>query len=252
VGKLHLFVAICAAAILVVAGSTAIASRPGDDPCVNGVIPAGTYAGFTLNENCTFGPGTVQINGDLVVADGVILNDHAGSLATVHVTGDVRVGRGSVLGLGQYRAPGVKNATTVDGNIVANQALDLYLGGMTVHGNVISNGGGPGPSGTFRNLPLKDDTIDGNLIVHGWQGGWWGIIRDTVGGNVDVSGNVSVLTDDGSPPPDTDSSEVMTNTISGNLVCHNNTPAAQVNPDDGGQPNTVEGNAVGECAGLTT
>ena len=240
-----------AASILAVAGSTATAGRPGADPCVNGVIPSGVYDGFTLNENCTVGAGTVEIDGDLVVADGVILNDHAGSRATVHVTGNVRVGRGAVLGLGQYRAPGVKNATTVDGSIIANQPLDLYLGGMTVHGSVISNGGGPGPSGTFRNLPLKDDTIDGNLIVHGWQGGWWGVIRTTVGGNADLSGNVSVLTDDGSAPPDTDSSEVMTNTIAGNLVCQNNTPAAQVNPGDGGQPNTVGGQAVGECAGLT-
>jgi hypothetical protein len=42
----------------------------------------------------------------------------------------------------------------------------------------------------------------------------------------------------------------MTNVIAGNLICHNNTPAAQVNPDDGGQPNTVGGRKIGECAGL--
>jgi hypothetical protein len=42
----------------------------------------------------------------------------------------------------------------------------------------------------------------------------------------------------------------MTNTIGGNLICQNNTPPAQVNPDDGGLPNTVTGNKIGECAGL--
>ncbi|HEU5244252.1 MAG TPA: hypothetical protein VFU33_07620, partial [Gaiellaceae bacterium] len=49
---------------------------------------------------------------------------------------------------------------------------------------------------------------------------------------------------------DTDSSEIMTNSISGNLICHGNTPAAQVNPDDGGQPNDVGGQKIGQCAGL--
>lgn len=39
-------------------------------------------------------------------------------------------------------------------------------------------------------------------------------------------------------------------TIGGNLTCQDNTPAAQVNPGDGGLPNTVLGQAIGQCAGL--
>jgi hypothetical protein len=141
------------------------------------------------------------------------------------------------------------NGTVVDGNVVANQPLTLYLGAITVHGNVVSNGGGGGVTGAFRNFPLKDDVIDGNLIVQGWHGGWLGVIRDHVGGNVIVQNNASVLTEDG-PGVDTDSTEVQTNVVGGNLICHGNTPAAQVNPVDGGLPNVVGGQKVGECAGL--
>jgi hypothetical protein len=100
---------------------------------------------------------------------------------------------------------------------------------------------------------------------------------------VDVSNNASVVhaTDDagcrasGTFPngcdatagADSDSSEVQARAIntpdgpatpqhiSGNLICHGNTPAAHVNAGappagDGGGPNTVDGNKIGECAGL--
>jgi hypothetical protein len=56
---------------------------------------------------------------------------------------------------------------------------------MTVHGNVVSSGGGNPAS--ERNFPIKDDTIVGNLIVQGWSGFWFGIIRVNVGGNVVVA-----------------------------------------------------------------
>lgn len=134
----------------------------------------------------------------------------------------------------------------MDGNIIANQPLTLYLGSITVHGNLISNG--RGSASEFRNFPTKDDTIDGNLSIQGWQGGWFGVIRVDVGGNAIVSGNASVMTDDGSPPPDPDSTEVQTNHIGGNLICQHNTPPAQVNPVDLGQPNTVGSKEIGECA----
>ena len=55
----------------------------------------------------------------------------------------------------------------------------------------------------------------------------------------------------GAPGMDPDSTEVQTNTIAGNLICFGNTPGAQVNPTDKGQPNIVGGKAIGQCAGLT-
>jgi hypothetical protein len=48
---------------------------------------------------------------------------------------------------------------------------------------------------------------------------------------------------------DTDSNEVVTNTINGNLICQGNSPAVQFG-DSGGLPNTVGGHKLGQCASL--
>jgi hypothetical protein len=91
---------------------------------------------------------------------------------------------------------------------------------------------------------IKDNVIDGNVIVHGWQGAWFGVIRNTVGGNVMASNTVGTRIGDGNLP---DSTEIVTNHISGNLICQGNSPAAQIGDSDG-SPNTVGGNKIGECA----
>ncbi len=243
--------------------SPAAAAKPGAYVCSGGLIPAGTYTSLTVTGTCLFG-GDVSIYGNVRVADGAVLNDHAFSFADhVLITGNVTVGKGAVLGLGTYNPVAVHD-TTVNGNVVANQPLTLYLTFTTVHGNVVSNGGGS--STEFRNFPTKDNVIDGNLIMQGWQGGWIGAIRDRVGGNVIVSKNASVVVETpagcdpedpmnpctgSGPGEDLDSTELQTNVIGGNLICHGNLPAAQVNAADGGEPNQVGGKAIGECAGLT-
>jgi hypothetical protein len=239
----------------------ALAGPPGSYTCSeDGPIPGGTYSGLVVTANCFFG-GDVTVNGNVTVADGAILNDHAGSAANhVLITGNVKVGKGAVLGLGTYN-PYAIHDTTVNGSIVANHPMTLYLSFATVHGNVVSNGGGT--TAEFRNFPIKDNTIDGNLVVQDWHGGWLGVIRNDVGGNVIVSKNASVVmltgcTGEGEeevctgfgPGFDDDSTEVQTNVINGNLVCQGNFPAAQVNAFDGGELNDVGGHAVGQCADL--
>lgn len=242
--KLRLLLGIGALLVLGGVGSGALAAGQGGTTCSGGSIAAGTYKSLTVTGTCTFDNGAaITIDGNLTVARGAILNDHAASTATVHVTGNVKVGKGAVLGLGDYDPSLPHDSAIVDGNITANHPLTLYLGGITVHGNLISNGGGdPG-----RNFPIKDDTVDGNVAIQGWSGLWLGVIRVTAGGNVIVSKNRSA---DPSTEPGSDSTEVMTNTISGNLICHRNTPDAQVNALDGGLPNTVAGRKIGECAAL--
>ncbi len=183
----------------------------------------------------------------------------------IHVTGNVKVGKGAQFALGYNADPGELGPDVVDGNVIANQPLALYIGNSTVHGNVDSNGGGT--TARFYNFPIKGNAIDGNLTIHGWAGGWWGAIANTVGGNVTVSQNRSLVHPagecegtfpagcDAAPGVDEDSSEVQSRVgnpqhISGNLICHGNTPSAQINPLDGGAPNVVDGKRIGECAGL--
>jgi hypothetical protein len=247
------FVAVVAVLTLAVGGSIAAAAKPGSGSCTGGapgpgnaeVIPAGTYDGFTVSGICRTGPGTVTINGNLTIANGGILNDHASGAGTVHVTGNVKVGKDAVLGLGNYNPVPPHTSAVVDGNVVANDPMTLYLGGMTIHGNLVSNGG----SGPGRNFPIKDDTIDGNAIIQGWSGLWLGVIRTTVGGNLVVAKTSGTQTGEGEFEGILDSTEVVSNTVGGNLICHGNSPAAQIG-DSEGEANSVGGNAIGECAGL--
>jgi hypothetical protein len=257
VKKVHLLALASAAAVLLVGGSSALAGPPGSNPCSSGTLASGTYGSFTVSGFCKIGfQAQVTVNGNLTVADGSVF---MGMFipANLRVAGNVMVAKGALLGLGYG------TTVVVDGNVNANQPLSVYLGNMTVHGNVTSNGGGT--SDRFYNFPIKDNTIDGNLVLHGWTGGWIGALRNTVGGNIDFSNNASVVHAaddaacmnsgtfpngcDAAPGGDPDSSEPVQNTVSGNLICHNNSPAAQF-ADSGGGPNTVSGNKIGECAGL--
>jgi hypothetical protein len=251
-GKMRLVFALFVLCGLMAVGSSQ-AAAPGSATCSGGPIAGGAYKSLTVTGFCWWAGDPVTISGNLTVADGALLNDHAFSTASVTVGGNVKVGKGAVAGLGSYN-PASGQHTTVDGNIVANQPLSMYLSFITVHGNFISNGGGGGVTGEFRNYPTKDITVDGNMVIQGWTGGWIGVIRDHVGGNLIFSNNTSVINGLVDPPVpgevDSDSSEVMTNVVGGNLICQGNTPAAQVNPDDGGQPNVVGGRKIGQCAGL--
>jgi hypothetical protein len=247
--RLKLLFGVC----LVLASGVIAAGAAGAGPatCAGGPIAPGTYDGLIVTGTCTFTPGSLTVNGNLVVAPGASLNDHTATSSgvTVHVTGNVLVGRGAVLGLGDYDPAPPHDSAIVDGNVVANEPLSLYLGGMTVHGNVVSNGGGD----PTRNFPIKDDTIDGNLIVQGWSGLWFGVLRTTVGGNVLVVNTRGTQTGDAPPFIGVlDSTEIVSNTIGGNLLCFGNTPRAQIGDAalEGGGPNTVRGIKLGECASL--
>ncbi len=234
---------------------------------------ADTYRGFTVSGSCMIAYGAnVQINGNLTIEPGATLDDHGAEAwmnAQIHVTGNIYVGKGAVLGLGwngggPLGGEGALGPDTVGGNIIANQPLALQIGQVTIGGNLISNGGGVlSPSlADFRNFPIEDNVIHGNLVVQGWTGGWFGVIRNTIDGNAIIANNVSLSNGDTGPGMDTDSNEVMGSdasffglgifpqTIGGNLICHGNLPAAQINAADGGMGNVVGGRKIGQCASL--
>jgi len=260
------FVALLAMAL----PGSALASDPAGT-CASGKMLAGTYGDFTVTGTCNIAFGaTVHINGDLTIANGASLDDHGAEAwmhAQLHVAGDVRVGKGAVLGLG-WNSPGGEGSLgpdTVGGNIVANRPLALQIGEVTIGGNLISIGGGVLSTSIadFRNFPVKDNVIHGNVVIQGWHGGWIGLIRNQVDKNVIFARNVSRSNPETGPGTDDDSSEIqgsdlgaiggpaIPQTIGGNLICFGNTPDAHVNPGDFGANNFVGGRAIGECAGLT-
>jgi hypothetical protein len=263
--KLSSLLAGVAATAAAVALPTATSAAPAET--CSGAL-SGAHNSVTVKGTCVV-TDSVTINGNLTIANGAVF---VGSPSPIHVTGNVKVGKGAQLLLGWNAGEGEVGPDVVDGNIHAHRPLALYLGNITVHGNVTSNGGGT--AARFYNFPVKDNQIDGNLVITGWKGGWWGVIANTVGGNVVLSHNRSVVVPadesacegtfprgcDALPGVDEDASEVQSRFIpdlsdnpqhiSGNLVCVGNTPVAQVNALDGGAANVVGGRKIGECAGL--
>jgi len=78
------------------------------------------------------------------------------------------------------------------------------------------------------------------------------VIRTTVGGNAIIANPSGTQTGEGPFEDILDSTEVVSNTIGRNLICHGNSPAAQIGEaaTEGGGPDTVGGHKLGECAGL--
>ncbi|MGH3636797.1 MAG: hypothetical protein ACRDTS_22475 [Mycobacterium sp.] len=247
--RLRLMCARVVALAMATAATTAFAAGPSAGTCTGtasspGAVDTGTYNGFTVTGTCFFVPGAdITINGNLTIAQGASLNAHDLTAANVQVNGNVNVNKGGTVGLGDYyygSPPYPGPTVVVNGNVVANQPQSLYLSFITVHGSILSNGG----SGPGLNFPIKNVTVDGNVDLQGWSGGWIGLFRSTIGGNVNFSNNTGA----GESGPD--SSEVANNTVGGNLICHGNDPLAQFG-DSGGGPNVVSGQALGECATLT-
>ncbi len=245
------------ATALVVAGAGVAGASPvgthGPDVCSGGAIASGTYQGLVVTGNCTVPDGAdVTVTGNLILMPGSAFN--AQTLGEVHVTGNAIALRGSNFALG-CTVMGVGCAAdthdVVDGNVIGAGAFTLRIDGSTIHGSILSAGGG-NTSGNV-NFPIKDNTVDGNVTVIGWSGTWFGLIRNTIGGNAVLIGN---RTNHSNPEQGPDSNEVVANTIGRNLVCFSNNPPAQFGDaieegPPGYGPNTVGGQALGECADLT-
>lgn len=234
----------------------------GADEATVGTSLSGNYTDLTVKGVAYVANGaSLTVSGNLTLAAGSCLD--AFSTGTVVVGRNVAVGNGATLALGC--APGSNGpppiapcffTTTNDvvgGNITADQPRTMYLTAVTVGGNVVSNGGGFSAPGL--NFPVKDMKIAGNLILQGWTGGpgaWIGALRNQVDGNVVFDNNVGHRPGGGFP---NDSSEIVGNTVGGNLICQNNTPAAlygdAYGEAPGNGPNTVGRHAIGECADLT-
>lgn len=250
---------------VVAVGLAGTAGTAGADPTYSPLCPneatatalSGNYHNLSVTGSAYVASGaTLTVSGSLEVTAGSCLD--AFSMGVVQVAHNVTVDPGATLALGctpfANDAPEPCTGTpddTVGGNISANDPLTMYLTAVTVGGNVTSNGGGFSTPGL--NFPVKNMSIGGNLVLTNWQGGpgaWIGALRNTVGGNMIVTGNTGLRGDPN------DSTEVVGNTVGKNLICQDNTPPAQYGDAygeaPGNGPNTVAHQAIGECAGLTT
>ena len=234
-------------------------------------VLAGTYRGnVVVTGVCQVNGGAAVIKRDLILAPGSVLNatfalnDVAKSgTSSLTVRGDIKVGRGAVLGMGcePNFSPCTDdpNAATggtltgqnhVSGDVIGSRALAVIVHASTIRGDARLRGGGGGvtcavpKTGIFHLLksPVfsdsEDNNVGGSLSFTGLRTCWLGALRNHVRGSV---------VDIGNKMADPDANEFLANVIRGNIVCFANTPAVQYG-DSMSSPNLVRGSAFGECA----
>ncbi len=226
------------------------------------LIKSGTYRTITVTGFCEIESGaTVVVRSGLVVAPGGTLVasgalDNFGQFPdcnrTITVSGGIQVRASGSLFLGDGPGSGceVKTETTVHGGLRAAGPAFLLVHGVTINGGIRSHGGS-GPLGGPICFPdpelicpfwsaIEDNRINGGATIDGYDGFWFGFIRNQVNGSVNLTNNLLL---------DPDGNEYVTNTIHGSLNCSGNSPAPWVG-DSQGELNTVTGPKTGQCVGL--
>ena len=197
---------------LVAAGpAPALASAP---TSCSGTLATGTYGKVVVPEGATCtSDGPVTIRGGLLVGPGATF----------------------VLGSDENPSP----TGTISGGVHGTNAASVQIHSATINGGVDLHGGsGPfgGPFDITWNA-IEDNQINGGATIEGYDGFWFGFIRNHVNGSVNLNNNVL---------EDPDANEYVTNVIHGSLNCAGNSPAPQVG-DSEGSPNQVTGAKTGQC-----
>lgn len=248
------------------------------DGSAGGVIPAGFYENIVVTGVCYMPSGHITIGHDLVVAPGALLDavtpgDPSGTHvlpASVHIGGNVWVGKGAALLLGcspniscGAPNPGI-TFDEISGNVTAIGAQGVVLHSVAIGGDVKVIGGGGGTAGQTcasqmptgptntalapwsldANLDftpvytdLEDSTVGGDYKVIGLNSCWLGSLRNWIGGDAKFVGNTF---------GDPDAMEIGNNLIWGDLGCWKNSPAPQFG--EGAAPEIVKGWAGGQCS----
>jgi hypothetical protein len=192
-------------------------------------------AGAAPSTTCTGNLAAGTYHRVVVAAGAVCLSD-----GPVTIRGGLYIRAGATFVLGSEENP--VHTGTISGGVHARDAASVQIHFTTINGGVdIHGGSGPfgGPFDITWNA-IEDNRINGGATVEGYDGFWFGFIRNHVNGSVNLNNNV--LTDP-------DANEYVTNTIHGNLNCNGNSPAPQVG-DSEGLPNQVTGRKTGQCVSL--
>jgi hypothetical protein len=129
---------------------------------------------------------------------------------------------------------------TIDNGVHAQDPASVQIHFATINGGIeIHGGSGPfGPPFDVTWNAIEDNVIRGGVNITGYDGFWFGFIRNDVRGTVTLRNNVLA---------DPDGNEYVTNSIRGSLVCFGNSPAPQ-RGDSQGEENVVTGRKIGQCA----
>jgi hypothetical protein len=196
-------------------------------------LPVAASASPVTSCDGTLAPGTYRKV--VVPPDATCLSD-----GPVRIHAGLFVGPGATFVLGSEESPG--STGTISGGVHASDPASVQIHFATIRGGVrIHGGSGPvgGPFDITWNA-IEDNLISGGARIVGYNGFWFGFIRNSVRGSVTLNDNVLA---------DPDGNEYVTNSIRGTLNCTGNSPAPQVG-DSEGSPNQVTGRKTGQCAEL--
>jgi len=203
-------------AALVVSLPALASAKPKSTTC-NGTLPSGTYKKVTVPEGAVC---LVQ--------------------TPVTIRGGLWIQSGATFVLGDEALPGDNG--TISGGVHATGAASVQIHFITINGGIDIHGGA-GPTSELFGVTfnaIEDNQINGGVTVEGYNGFWFGFIRNHVNGSVNLNNNVLA---------DPDGNEYVTNVIHGSLKCSGNSPAPQIG-DSEGSPNQVTGAKTGQCAAL--
>ena len=196
-------------------------------------LPASAAASNTTTCTGELAPGSY---GRVVVPEGAACL----SEGPVTIHGGVYVGREATFLLGGDEAQ--TTTGTITGGVHATNPDSVQIHFATIDGGIDIQGGS-GPSGGPFEITwnaIEDNHINGGVTVDGYDGFWFGFIRNHVNGSVRMNNNVL---------EDPDANEYVTNTIHGSLQCEGNSPKPAVG-DSEGSANQVTGAETGQCEGL--
>jgi len=198
-----------------------------DGSTINGnlVVPA--------NATCTL--DNVTVTGNVGVGTGALLNVSPASGQTVKINGNLTADQCNSAALA---TEGVAAVILIGGNVMIQNCTGGTVGyagpGITIGGNFVCVGNPltcVADDGVVNgNLTVEENLFSSSTIITNSE-----VLQNTISGNAGIGGNTG-------PAPLT----VGGNTIGGNLQCVGNSQT----PDDGGTPNTVSGQKLGQCAGL--
>jgi hypothetical protein len=196
---------------------------------LGGVAPS--VAGASGSTRCTdtLAPGSY---GRVVVpANAVCLSE-----GPVRISGGLWIRSGATFVLGSEESG---HTGTIDDGVHASDPASVQIHFATINGGLDVQGGSGASGGPFDITwnAIEDNVIHGGVTIDGYDGFWFGFIRNHVFGTVTLRNNVL---------QDPDGNEYVTNTIHGSLMCSGNDPAPQVG-DSEGSPNDVTGRKVGQC-----
>ena len=158
----------------------------------------------------------------------------------IRIRAGLWVGSGATFVLGSEESGWTTG--TIGGGVHATDPASVQIHFATINGGIdIHGGSGPfGPPFDVTWNAIEDNVIHGGVVIDGYDGFWFGFIRNHVDGTVKLRNNVL---------EDPDGNEYVTNTIHGSLQCSGNSPAPQVG-DSGGLANVVTGSKSGQCANV--